>query len=226
MMKLNLINVEHLPAGGVQLPNRLGPFLWYFLRQAKWQLLVIMLLFTLSTVSMSLTSYFIKIFVDILGQVENRSSMWEDIIWVATGWLGICVVLQSVFWRTGNYIKTRTLARFANMVRRQLFVAMSRHSYAFFQNDYAGRLSSKVMETPYALRLIVDNFVEGFIYSLVTFIVSFFLLAMTGWEQLLILGGLFLIYAGICGIIFLSFKNYQKLWLILPVMCEDEMLIF
>ncbi|MCB9973245.1 MAG: ABC transporter ATP-binding protein [Rhodospirillales bacterium] len=209
-MKLNLINVEHLPDGGVQLPDKLWPFLWYFIRQAKWQFALIAFFSISATALMSMTSYFIKLFVDALDGIQDREQMWTELSGLIILGVGLCVVLQSMLWRCSSYLATQVLSPFANMVRRQMAAYMSEHSYAYFQNDFAGRLSSKVMETPSAVRQIAESFTQEFIYSIVTFIVSFTLLAMTGGTQLLIVSGLVVIYVIILRIYLPQIQNLSK----------------
>jgi ABC-type multidrug transport system fused ATPase/permease subunit len=211
-MPFQFIKVDHLPESDVvQLPNKLLPFIWYFVRQAKWQYAAISGSYIVSTTLMGLTSYFIKLFIDALEATADRSQMWDNIFWIVMGYVGLCVILQSVIWRLANYVSVKTQSRFTNMVRRQMSLYMSHHSYAYFQNDFAGRLSGKVTETPSSLRRMMQNITETFVYSIMTFIVSFILLAMTGWEQLVIMSVIAIIYAWLLIIYLPELKILSKL---------------
>jgi len=209
-MSLSYISVDQLPKDDAPLPNTLWPFIWYFVKQVKWVLLVVSICYVISTTLLSLTSYFVKLFVDALDTIDDRSMMVDEIFWVATGYVVFCVVLQSVFWRIGSYLQARNFPHFTSMGRRQLALYMNDHSYAYFQDDFAGRLSSKVVETPRSILAIINSFTDGFIHSGVSFIVSFVLLAMTGLPQLLIIFVIACLYAYILRIYLPKLKHLSK----------------
>lgn len=209
-MIFQLIKVDALPKGGLNLPNTLFPFIMYFVKQAKWPFIGIAVFYIISTTLMSLASYFVKLFVDTLEGIENKETFFADIFWVVIGYILLCGVLQSIFWRLANILSVYTYASFANMMRRQLSIYMNHHAYQYFQDDFAGRLSSKIMETPYGMRQMITNFISGFIYNSVVFVVSFVLLAMTGYVQLLIMLAIFGAYAVILKIYLPKVKQLSK----------------
>lgn len=183
-MKWAPLQVDQLPEGGIHLPDRLLPFIWFFLRQGKKQFAVIIAASVIATSFLSLMPYFIKLFVDALDGIENKDTSFTPLIWVSLSFIAFPVILQSIFWRIGERTMARNNPRFNNMIRRQLSLYMNEHSYQYFQDDFAGRLSSKVVETASAISMSFRNFVQNFIWSGVTFIVSLVLYAQTGWYLL------------------------------------------
>ncbi len=207
----SFVKVSDVPsAKNAELPNRLWAFIWYFARQAKGSFLTMMILMAVSTTCMSLTSYFIKMFVDTLGADQALENIWGDILRIAMAYILVCGVLQSVLWRVATYIKARTESTFTNMVRRQLARYMNKHSYSYFQNDFAGRLSSKVIETPGAIRTTIINIIHNILYNFVSFAVSFFLLASVGMDQLLVMLSISLFYAATLKIYLPQIKSMSK----------------
>ncbi|MDD9912101.1 MAG: ABC transporter ATP-binding protein, partial [Alphaproteobacteria bacterium] len=189
-----VVVLEQPPEGISRIPDKLWPFIWFFLRQYRWSFLAIALCFVVSTTLMSSSSYFIKLIVDTLGQTGSRADIITDVFWIFAGYVLLCGVMQSIFWRLAEYFCTYVYPSFTNTVRGQLNVYVNRHSYEYFQNDFAGRLSSKVTETPKAVLALIKEFIEGFVYNAVVFAVSFTLLAMTGLYQLLIMLGVSVLY--------------------------------
>lgn len=145
-------DVEYLEEENPRLPERLGPFFWYFLRQLKAQFVTILVLFALSNILVSIVPYFIKILIEGFEAAADRPDELYDILAVPIMlFVGLMLIFQPAMAQAGNYIQARTLPVFSNMIRRQLSMYMHNHSYGYFQSDYAGRLAGKVVEMPMAM---------------------------------------------------------------------------
>jgi ABC-type multidrug transport system fused ATPase/permease subunit len=70
-----------------------------------------------------------------------------------------------------------------------------RQSLGFFQNDYAGRISQKVMQTGMAVREGVVNVIDGVWYLAVYLLGTVTMMAGFDWRLLLPLGAWTLAYA-------------------------------
>ena len=77
----------------------------------------------------------------------------------------------------------------STLVRWESYRYVLRQSLGFFQNDYAGRISQKVMQTGMALRDSVVNVVDGVWYLAVYIAGTLYLLAGFDWRLLLPLIG-------------------------------------
>ena len=73
----------------------------------------------------------------------------------------------------------------AALVRWRSYRYVLRQSLGFFQNDYAGRISQKVMQTGMALRESVVNVIDGVWYLIVYLLGTVTLLAGFDWRLLL-----------------------------------------
>lgn len=160
------------------LPNGLWSFVWFFVRQIKWPLFFMALIQLFSSGLEAMGPYFVKVMVDSFQHVESKGDIWLAFGWVLPAFIILYLILQPVTSRIATAFMAETRMPFMNMIRRQLSLYMYKHDYAFFQNEFAGRLSSKVLETPYALIQIVFDTIMSFGFVLMTFIVSLVLFAM------------------------------------------------
>ncbi|MCB9965348.1 MAG: ABC transporter ATP-binding protein [Rhodospirillales bacterium] len=180
-MLLKLISVDHLPDGGVQLPNRLGPFLWYFIRQGKWQFLFMALVFAIGQALDTSPYLFIGIILDSLNEIQDKGQIWTVLFWPLFWFVLLALILQPMCARYGQYLMANVRPVFTNLMRRQLAIHMHRHSYKYFQDDFAGRLASKVVETPSAIMTVIQEVLTSIGFAIVSLIFAMVLFSMTYW---------------------------------------------
>lgn len=158
------------------LPKKLWPFIWYFVRQMKLQLSFVLVLFLISNVFVAITPYFVQLMVEGFENTQNNpEEIFENLKWVIAFFLVFMCVLQPFCAQMGNYIQSRSLPVLSNMIRRQLAIYMHNHSYGYYQNDYAGRLAGKVVETPMAIVETMYTLLGAIWYATITFVVSIWL---------------------------------------------------
>jgi ATP-binding cassette subfamily B multidrug efflux pump len=133
-------------------PSGLLAFLWHFARQAKWLFAALFVIELLMALSDSAVPWF-------MGRVVTMVTKVPADRFFAQGWpwlLGMAVVVLIV--RPGvtlvrYLINNQALAApFTGLVRWQAHWHVVRQSWAFFQNDFAGRISNRVMQTAPSVR--------------------------------------------------------------------------
>jgi ATP-binding cassette subfamily B multidrug efflux pump len=133
-------------------PAGLLAFLWHFARQAKWLFAALFVIELLMALSDSAVPWF-------MGRVVTMVTKVPADRFFAQGWpwlLGMTVVVLIV--RPGvtlvrYLINNQALAApFTGLVRWQAHWHVVRQSWAFFQNDFAGRISNRVMQTAPSVR--------------------------------------------------------------------------
>lgn len=149
------------------LPTDLFPFLWYFLRQMKWQFLAVLLFFGLTNALVAIQPLFFKLFIDVFESTTDKSQIWKNVSVVLFWYILLIVILQPITAQIGNWIQSYTMPVWVNMMRRQLARYMHNHSYAYFQDDFAGRLAGKVTETPMAAGMVVSTFIGSLWYGII-----------------------------------------------------------
>jgi ATP-binding cassette, subfamily B, multidrug efflux pump len=133
-------------------PAGLLAFLWHFARQAKWLFAALFVVELMVALSDSAVPWF-------MGRVVTMVTKMPPDQFFAQGWpwlLGMAVVVLIV--RPGvtlvrYLINNQALAApFTGLVRWQAHWHVVRQSWAFFQNDFAGRISNRVMQTAPSVR--------------------------------------------------------------------------
>ena len=133
-------------------PPGLVAFYWHFARQAKP---LFAGLFAIGF-AVALIEVMIPVFI---GKVVTlvTTSKPEELIAAAWPWLlgmaGVLLILRPAASTTQHLLMNQAIAaNVSNRIRWQNHWHVSRQSWAFFQNDFAGRIATRVMQTGPAIR--------------------------------------------------------------------------
>ena len=162
----DLLEPTALPPQGPP-PAGLGAFYWYYARQARG--LVVALFITGFIVALIDTT--IPVFV---GRVITLVSSHEPGSLLRDSWpplLGmalVLVVVRPLAMLLQNMLTNQAIIpSFSNLIRWQSHWHVVRQSWSFFQNDYAGRIAQRVMQTGPSLRESVVSATTAVWYILV-----------------------------------------------------------
>jgi ATP-binding cassette subfamily B multidrug efflux pump len=178
-------------------PRALWRFYWHFVRQIPWQVAA---LFT-TGFCVATTDALIPVCIGRI--VSLVSAQQPERIWQQAG---TQLVLMAVL-----FLVVRPVVHFAqlivvnqmmvpgltNLVRWQSHWQVVRQGWTFFQNDFAGRIAARVMQTGPALRESVVLSILGIWYILVYGTSAVLLLASADWRLALPIIAWFLLYGGI-----------------------------
>lgn len=168
-----------------QPPSRLIPFLWFYVRDS-WPWLLLLALFSglISLLEVSLFSFLGNI-IDWLGnrapgtllQQESGQLLWMALVVLVllplAGFVQSLVLHQAVF---GNFVMT---------IRWKAHRWMLGQSYSFYQDEFAGRVATKVMQTSLAIRDAVLKVLDVMVYVAVYFFGAILLVAsFSAWIML------------------------------------------
>ena len=145
--------VNPYPEGEVSTPpHGLLPFIWHFSRPVwPWLLLMSLMTAVVSAAEVMFFSYMGEL-VDWLGRVERADFWAQHGLWLAG--VGLAVVVGLPLLVLGQSLITHQ-SIFGNypMIGRWLSHRhMLSQSLAFYQDEFAGRVSQKVMQTALAVR--------------------------------------------------------------------------
>ena len=148
-------------------PARLAAFYWYFVRQIKGVLGAALAVgFALAVLDV-LIPVFLGMVVDAMASTEPER-LWAEHWPLFTAMALVILVLRPAVGMIDNLIVWQTiLPSFTNLVRWQTHWYVLRHSWSYFQSDFAGRIANKVMETGSSLRQSVEQGVDAVWYVLV-----------------------------------------------------------
>src|SRR3954453_661735 len=148
-------------------PAGLVAFLWHFARQAKGLFVALFLVEFLVAVTDSAVPWFMGRIVTFVTTIPPERFLAETWPWL-TGMLLVVVVARPAVALTRYLITNQAIAApFTGLIRWQAHWHVVRQSWAFFQNDFAGRISNRVMQTGPAVRQTLTAALTAVWYVLV-----------------------------------------------------------
>ncbi|HEV7370567.1 ABC transporter ATP-binding protein [Arenibaculum sp.] len=169
----------------VQPPAGVAGFYAHFLKPVRGLLVLTLVVAGLASVAELAQFAFLGIIVDWMGTTA-REDFLDQHGWTLAGMAAVALVLRPILVLASRGLITLTLVpALTNRIRWQNYRWVLRQSLSFFQNDFAGRIAQKVMQTGPAVRESVVNVIDG-VWFLVTFLAgTVALLAALDWRLLL-----------------------------------------
>jgi ATP-binding cassette subfamily B multidrug efflux pump len=158
-------------------PAGLVAFYWHFARQAKGLFAALFVAGLIVALLDSLIPVFIgRVVALITASAPDR--LFAESGHVLAGMALVLLLLRPLAITLQNLIANQAIsANMANLIRWQNHWHVARQAWAFFQNDFAGRIATKVMQTGPALRESLVSLITGVWYILVYGTAALFLLA-------------------------------------------------
>ena len=162
----NLLNPTE-PPDRPEPPAGLLAFFWHFARQAKWLFVALFVVESFVALFEAAIPWFIGRLVTLVTTV-SRENFLADTWPVLLGMALVVLVARPGIVFARYLITNQAIAvPFTNLVRWQSHWHVVRQSWAFFQNDFAGRISSRVMQTGGSIRTTLVSSVTAVWYVLV-----------------------------------------------------------
>jgi ATP-binding cassette subfamily B protein len=138
-----------------ELPKTMVSFIWYFLRDYKFAMLIFILCTIFLGVYGVISSYIIKILIDLIVTIKTqeiiRTCFWPIVIFL------MIHLMSNISWRVLSYIKYKTQPNVKNNIIIRTCSYVYNHSYQFFQDNFSGEISNNVT-------MLADN-IEFIIYE-------------------------------------------------------------
>src|SRR5215470_4204640 len=133
-------------------PPGLMAFYWHFARQVKGLLIALFIIELFVALFDTAVPWFMGRIVTLVTSVAPESFLAASWPWLAAMALVVLVARPGIV--LARYLVTNQAIAgpFTNLIRWQSHWHVVRQSWAFFQNDFAGRISNRVMQTGSALR--------------------------------------------------------------------------
>jgi ATP-binding cassette subfamily B multidrug efflux pump len=148
-------------------PPGLIAFLWHFARQAKWLFAALFVVELLVALSDSAVPWFMGRVVTMVTKTPPDRFLTVSWPWLL-GMAIVVVIVRPAVTFTRYLITNQAIAApFTGMVRWQSHWHVVRQSWAFFQNDFAGRISNRVMQTAPSVRTTLTATITTVWYILV-----------------------------------------------------------
>ncbi|NKC02506.1 ABC transporter ATP-binding protein [Brucella haematophila] len=170
-------------------PSTTMAFLWHYARQAKWPLAAALAAGGLLPLVEAALFYFTGRLVDILDQAGRGTieRSWSALIEAAGPellFMGFTVlVIRLVVTAATTLLEDQTMSPgFYNMIRWQANSYVLRQSYAFFQNDFAGRIATKVWQAGQAAGDLIESLIQSVWFMTIYSVTTLFLVGRLDWR--------------------------------------------
>ena len=150
--------------GDLRPPPSLGAFIWYYVGQAKGPFLAMAALGGAVAMLEAALFWFVGHLVDILDKVKPGEG-WSGLLaghgGTLLGMVFVVLVVRFVIVSLGALVEEQVVVPgFLNLVRWQAYRHVARQSVEFFQNDFSGRVVTKVWSAGQALGDLVVSLLQ------------------------------------------------------------------
>lgn len=168
-----------------QPPTGLVAFCWHYARgMGKPLLLMSLLTGSLAVLEVQLVQFMGQL-VDWLTN-HDRATFWQQERWQLLGMSAVLLIAMPLVVTLHSLIVHQTLmGNFPMKVRWLAHRYLLRQSISFYQDDFAGRLSTKVMQTALAVRESVMKLLDVLVYILVYFTSMLAIVAVADWRLMM-----------------------------------------
>ena len=166
-------------------PNTVLPFYLYYLRQVwpSFAALLIVGLFA-ALIEVALFSYLSRI-IDLAQGTPNTEFFQvhgSELLWMAV----VALILRPIFFGLHDLLVHQTISPgMTSMIRWQNHSYVLRQSLNFFQNDFAGRIAQRIMQTGNSLRDSAVQAVDAIWHVLIYVISSLVLFVEADWRLMI-----------------------------------------
>ncbi|MGX5664983.1 ABC transporter ATP-binding protein [Rhizobium daejeonense] len=163
-------------------PKGLVAFCWYYTKPAAPWLLLLGLCSMLIAVAEVVLYQFLGNIVDWLTVADRATFLQTE--WTRLVWMGaLLLVGLPLVGAIHSLTMHQVLAgNFPMIARWQMHRFLLRHSMTFFANEFAGRVSTKVMQTSLAVRESVMKIIDVFVYAISFFVSMLALVFAADWR--------------------------------------------
>ncbi|SIQ21970.1 ATP-binding cassette, subfamily B, multidrug efflux pump [Rhizobium sp. RU35A] len=171
-------------------PNGTIAFIWFYVRQARAPFFAMLVLGGLTAAIEAALFWFVGRLVDILASVE-RAAGWSGLLaahgWELAGMLVLIGLVRFLVTMATALIDQQVITPgFYNLVRWQSYQHVARQSISFFQNDFAGRIVTKVWSGGQAAGDLVTSLMESVWFVAVYSISMMALIGGLDWRLALV----------------------------------------
>ncbi|MFN3498104.1 MAG: ABC transporter transmembrane domain-containing protein, partial [Pannonibacter indicus] len=183
------------PAG--KLPVTAGAYLWFLVRQSPWPFVAMLLLGGATALVEAGLYSFIGIIVDLL-QTTPKDELFTQNWQLFAGMAAVVLVLRTVLaFFTAGVEEQTVVPGFYARVRWQAHQRIMDQSIAFFHDEFAGRISSKVWQAGQAAGEFMVTLLQVVWYIAVYALATLLLLGELNWR----LGAAILVWLAVFSVI-------------------------
>jgi ATP-binding cassette subfamily B multidrug efflux pump len=172
------------PAPVVKPPHTLVRFYRHFLEPVGWLSLITLVVSLVASVTELALFGFLGSLVDRMATSTPDRFVADNALLLAVMSVVLLVIRPVFAILSRGLVNLSIVPSLTTLVRWRSYRYVVRQSLGFFQNDYAGRISQKVMQTGMAFRESVVNVIDGIWYLVVYLVGTLALMAGFDWRLL------------------------------------------
>lgn len=138
-------------------PNSLHLFIKQFMQPYKLYLLLIMFIDIFIAFYIPIQSYIIKKLVDATIPMLGKTDLIKVVL-LPSVCLFICTLLNLLSWRFNNYLNLKYLPALKADIIDAASSCIRLHSFKFFQNNFSGSISNRIIDLTNNTELLINNF--------------------------------------------------------------------
>ena len=178
-----------------QPPMGLRPFVSYFIGQFRAAFILRIVLVSIGSIADALMPVFVGLVVGMLA-TTNPGDMFTEHTQTFFWMIAVVVLVRPLTFLLDTLIRNHGIVpNLVDLVRWQSHWHVIRQSWTFFQNDFAGRISNKIMQAGEAIETGVNLTIDAAWYALVFVVVAIIVLAQLDPVLLVPIGVWLLLYA-------------------------------
>ena len=148
-------------------PARLIAFYWHYARQAKRLFAGLFIMGLTVALLDSMVPVFMGRVVSLVAS-SDPTLLWRQSWHILVGMAAVLLLARPLALTGQNLVANQAIsANVSNMIRWQNHWHVARQSWSFFQNDFAGRIATRVLQTGPAVRESLVALITGVWYILV-----------------------------------------------------------
>ncbi len=163
-------------------PKTLAAFCWHYVRDAKVLLISLGLMSAVFGVGEVFLFAFLGDIVNWLATADRANFLQEEggrLLWMSAVLL---IGLPALALAQSLVMHQSLLGNLPMSARWRMHRYLLGQSMSFFANEYAGRISTKLMQTSLAVREVVMKLIDVFVYVAVYFLTTIALVAAADWR--------------------------------------------
>lgn len=145
-------------------PKSVTGFAWFYLHPVRWALASLFVIAVIAgTVEASL--YLVmRWFIDMLGTADRTTVLSDHATGIALSLVLVALVRPASIWAHEALSNQLVVPQTTNLVRWRAHLYTLGHSLSYFQGDFAGRLSNRIVQVGPAVRELAVVFIDTLLY--------------------------------------------------------------
>ena len=137
-----------------------------------WGMLIIQLFVSIIyAIDLNIGPYIIKMMLDV--SHKGGSEIANKISWLAIAYIGLYMTFSAIY-RVYDYICLLFNSRLKKRIGVKLVNKLMKHSYNFYQNQFAGSLTNNTKNVMNSVPLVIEIIIERFFNGIITICISVF----------------------------------------------------